>query len=183
MADHDIVDITLCVTKQCGLHTKEYKAWITRKAITPKIVKTFDTFKLFWAAKIMLLDQTSIPASMHSYEMAVINKDDSIILYGESIANFRAAYAATQESVKTQGLMIVSMQAKLQAMQQYCMVLQQQLPPATYALQQQQCGHCRWMHCTKQGGDGRYEAPVNQQPATVGQCPMQPPTPFKRYKN
>jgi hypothetical protein len=113
--------------------------------------------------------------------MAVVNNDDFVILYGESIANFGAAYAATQESVKTQGSMITAMQGQLQAMQQYCMALQQQPPPATYTLQQQQqqqqCGHCGLPRRTMQGGGGRCIAPAYPQRATVGQHPMQPPTP------
>jgi hypothetical protein len=183
MADHDIIDIRLRFIKQCRLYPKEYKAWIARKAVTPRIVEKFDTFKLFWAAKITLINQMAIPASMHCYGMAAVNNNDSVILYSESIANFGATYAATQESMKTQGSTIVLMQAQLQAMQQYCMVLQQQPPPATYALQQQQRGHRRSLHHTFQCGGGGHTAPAYPQPATAGQCPMQPPMPFKRYKN
>jgi hypothetical protein len=130
MADCDIVNIGLQVIKQCGLYAKEYKAWIAREAITPRIIKTFDTFKLFWAAKITLINQMAIPTSMHGYTMAAVNNDESVTLYGEWITNFGAAYTATQKSVKTQGSTIASMQAQLQAMHQYCMELQQQ-PPLT----------------------------------------------------
>ena len=77
----------------------------------------------------MLVNQTAVPASLHGYGMAAVNDDNTVALYGESIANFGAAYAATQESVKTQGTTIASMQTQLQAMQQYCMGLQQQPPP------------------------------------------------------
>jgi hypothetical protein len=38
------------------LYAKEYKVWIVHEAVTPKIVKTFDTFKFFWAAKITLVN-------------------------------------------------------------------------------------------------------------------------------
>jgi hypothetical protein len=65
MANCDIVDISLCVIKQCGFYAKEYKAWIIREAVTPRIVKMFNTFKSCWAAKIMLANQTAIPTSMH----------------------------------------------------------------------------------------------------------------------
>jgi hypothetical protein len=128
MNDVDIVDIGLCIIKQCGMYGKEYKAWITCEAIHPHIVKTFDTFKTFWAAKIMLVNQTAIPASLLGYGMAAVNDDNSIISYSKLIANFGAAYAATQESVKAQGTTIALMQGQLQAMQQYCMALQQQPP-------------------------------------------------------
>jgi hypothetical protein len=74
----------------------------------------------------------AIHMSMHGYGMATVNDDNFVILYGELIANFGAAYAATQESVKTQGLTIALMQGQVQTMQQYCMALQQQPPrPST----------------------------------------------------
>jgi hypothetical protein len=135
MDDRDIINISLRIIKHCRLYAKEYKVWIARKAVTPRIIETFDTFKLCWAAKITLVNQTGVPASMHGYGMAAVNNDDSIILYGESVANFGAVYAATQEMVKTQGSTIALMQSQLQAMQQYCMAQQQQPPPAIYAPQ------------------------------------------------
>jgi hypothetical protein len=113
MNDVDIVDIGLCIIKQCGMYGEEYKAWIARKAVRPHIVETFDTFKKFWVAKIMLVNQTGIPASLHWYGMAAVNNDDSVVSYGELIVNFGVAYAATQESVKAQGTTIVSMQGQL----------------------------------------------------------------------
>jgi hypothetical protein len=69
---------------------------------------------------------------MHGYGMAVVNDKDSVVLYGELIANFGAAYTATQESVKAQGTTIASMQGQMQATQQYCMALGQQ--PSTQHL-------------------------------------------------
>ncbi len=47
MNNVDIIDIGLRIIKQCGMYGKEYKAWITREAICPRIVKTVDTFKRF----------------------------------------------------------------------------------------------------------------------------------------
>jgi hypothetical protein len=38
MANRNIVDIGLHVIKQCGMCAKEYKAWIARKAIHPRII-------------------------------------------------------------------------------------------------------------------------------------------------
>ncbi len=119
------------------MYGKEYKAWIACKTVRPHIIKTVNMFKMFWATKITLVNQTAI-ANMHGYRMAAMNNDDSVILYGESIANFGAAYAAMQESMKSQGTAIASMQGQLQAMQQYCMALGQQPPPGIYTLQQQQ---------------------------------------------
>jgi hypothetical protein len=164
------------------MYGKEYKAWIARKAIRPHIVETFDTFKTFWAVKITLVNQTAIPASLHRYRMATVNNDDSVVSYGKSIANFRAAYTTTQESVKAQGTTIALMQGQLQAMQQYCMALQQQPPLAIYAPQQQQRGH-RGLGRQPSTGHG-YQAPTCPQPGLGGgQRPLLPPTPFKRFEN
>jgi hypothetical protein len=129
MNDVDIVNIRLHIIKQCKMYGKEYKAWIACKAVCPCTVKMVNTFKTFWAAKITLINQTAIPASMHGYEMVAVNNDNSVTLYGEPIANFGAAYAAMQESVKSQGAMIASMQGQMQAMHQYCMALGHQPPP------------------------------------------------------
>jgi hypothetical protein len=117
MNDLDIVDIGLRIIKQCGMYGEEYKAWIARKVICPHIVEMFDTFKMFWAAKNMLVNQTVIPTGLHGYGMAAMNDDDSIVSYGESIVNFGAAYAATQELVKAQGTTIALVQGQLQVMQ------------------------------------------------------------------
>jgi hypothetical protein len=100
------------------MYAKENKAWIARKAICPRIVKTFDSSKTFRAARITLVNQTPVPASQYRYGMAATNNKYSIVLYGESSANFGATYAATQESVKLQGMMIASMQNQLNYMSQ-----------------------------------------------------------------
>jgi hypothetical protein len=47
MNDVNIVNISLCIIKQCGMYGKEYKAWIAREAIRSHIVKTFGMFKTF----------------------------------------------------------------------------------------------------------------------------------------
>jgi cysteine synthase len=88
-------------------------------------------------AKITLVNQTSIPASQYGYRMAATNDNNFYISYGESIANFGAAYAITQESVKSQGTTIASMQGQLNAMTQYCMALQQQSTPTNHVAQHQ----------------------------------------------
>jgi hypothetical protein len=129
IVNRDIVNIGIRVIKRCGLYAEEYKSWIARATATPHITETLDTFKTIWADKITLVNQTTIPASSHGYGMVAVNNEDTVASYGESIANFGAAYAATQESVKTQGTTIVALQTQLQAMQQYCMGLQQQPPP------------------------------------------------------
>jgi hypothetical protein len=74
--------------------------------------------------------------------MAAIDNDSgSIALYGKSMANFGAAYAETQETMKSQTDSLAAIQAQLVGLQQFCMAVgQQQLPPNNiyYALQQQQ---------------------------------------------
>jgi hypothetical protein len=50
--------------------------------------------------------------------MAATNDEKSVVSYGETIANFGATYAATQEPVKLQGTMIALMQNQLNAMSQ-----------------------------------------------------------------
>jgi hypothetical protein len=69
--------------------------------------------------------------------MAAINNNDSVVSYGESIANFGATYATTQELVKLQGTTIASMQHQLNAMSQYCMVLQLESTQTNHAAQHQ----------------------------------------------
>ncbi len=184
MADRNIVDIGLRVIKRCGMYAEEYKAWIAREFKRPRIVKTFDTFKMFWVAKITLVNQMAVPASMHGYGMAVVNDNDTVVLYGELIANFGTVYAATHESVKSHSSTIALMQCQLRAMQQFCMALQQSNPPpTTYAPQQQQRGHHGSLHCNTSGGTGGgYLAPAYQQPTTVERH-LQPFTPFKRFGN
>jgi hypothetical protein len=86
----------------------------------------------------MLVNQTAIPASLHSYGMATVNDNNaSVVSYGKSTANFGVAYTATQESVKTQGLAIATLQGQVNAIQQYCMAIQQQPPPTIHVAQQQ----------------------------------------------
>ena len=69
---------------------------------TPPIFKTVDSFKEYWADVIALVNQTAAPASQHGYSMAAMDDDASTASYSESLANFGAAYAATQESMKAQ---------------------------------------------------------------------------------
>jgi len=57
--------------------------------------------------------------------MNVMDNDTSIASYGESIANFSAAYAATQESMKSQATTMAAMQGQLANIQQFCMAVNQ----------------------------------------------------------
>ncbi len=102
MNDFNIVDIGLRIIKRCGMYGKEYKAWIACKAVRPCIVETVDTFKKNWTTKIIRVNQTTIPASIHGYRMAAVNNDYSVVSYGKLIANFGTAYTSTQELVRSQ---------------------------------------------------------------------------------
>jgi hypothetical protein len=94
--DRKVINIGLCVIKRCGMYSKEYKNWIARENESPPIVKTINSFKEYWAAAISLVNQTAIPAANHGYSMNAMDDDTFIALYSKSIANFGAAYAATQ---------------------------------------------------------------------------------------
>ena len=186
MNDGDVIDIGLRVIKRCGMYSEEYKQWIAREAISPKVIETFDSFKKFWADKIALVNQTAIPASLHGYGMAAVNDDDATInSYSESIANFGVAYAATQESVRTQGMTIAALQSQLGAMQQYCMAVQQQQqqqPPNTvYAHNQnpnnRRGGRRNNNNPNSGGGNNGYQAPGGDR------RPAMPATPYKRFEN
>jgi hypothetical protein len=183
LANCGIVNIVLRSIKQCGMYAKEYKAWIACKAIYPRIVKTFDSFKTFWVAKITLVNQTAIPASQYGYGMAATNNDDSVVSHGETILNFGAAYTATQESVKWQGTTITSMQNQLNPMSQYCMALQQQATLTNHASQHQHSASNSWcglaQHNRNGGSSGGYQQPVYLQPGAMGQCLDYTPTPYK----
>ena len=99
-----------------------------------------DSFKGFWSNAITLVNQTSIPALQYGYGMAAMDDDGgSITLHGESLANFGAAYAATQETVKSQADSISTIQVQLVGLQEFCMAVRQQQPPPNniyYAPQQ-----------------------------------------------
>jgi hypothetical protein len=134
MEECDIIDIGLCMIKCCGMNAKEYKAWIgmenAGQLALPRVKQTLDSFKGFWSNAITLVNQTSVPALQHGYCMAAIDKDGgSIALYRESMANFGAGYAATQETVKSQTNSLAAIQAQLVGLQQFCMAVGQQQPP------------------------------------------------------
>jgi hypothetical protein len=138
MDDCDIIDISLRVIKRCGIYSEEYKNWIARKNETPPIIETIDSFNEYWADAIALVNQTAVPALQHGYGMAAMDNDASIASYSELLANFGAAYTATQESMKTQAATMAAMQGQLTNIQQFCMAIGQQPPPNIYAPPQQQ---------------------------------------------
>ena len=134
MDDRDVINIGLRVIKHCGMHSKEYKNWIARKNESLPIREMIDSFKEYWANMIVLVNQTAAPALQHGYNMAAMEDDTLIASHSESLANFGAAYAATQESMKAhQTTTMATMQGQLTNIQQFCMAVGQQPPPNIYA--------------------------------------------------
>jgi hypothetical protein len=166
MEERDIIDISLRVIKCCGMYAKEYKAWIGIKnagqLASPRVKQmlNLDSFKGFWSNAITLVNQMSVPASQHGYGMvAMDNNGGSIASYGESLANFGAAYAATQETVKSQADSLSAIQAQLAGLQQFCMAVGQQQPPPNniyYTPQQQQRRHNNSRNNCGGGGGGGF---------------------------
>jgi hypothetical protein len=65
MEDRDVINIGLHIIKHCGMYSKEYIKWISRRNAVPQIVKMIDSFKEYWTNMIALVNQTAIPASQH----------------------------------------------------------------------------------------------------------------------
>jgi hypothetical protein len=155
MKDLDVINIGLGVIKWCGMYSKEYKNWITCKSETPAIIEMIDSFKKYWARAITLINQTSIPAVQHGYGMAAMDNDALHASYSELLPNFGAAYAAMQETIKTQATSMAAMQGQLANIQQFCMAVGQQPPPTIYApTQQQHMSNNRRGRCNGGGHDG-----------------------------
>jgi hypothetical protein len=196
--NRNVIGISLRVIKGCGMYSEEYKNWIARENKTPPIRETINSIKEYWADAIALVKQTAAPASQHGYGMAAMDDDASIASYSESLANFGAAYAAMQESMKSQATTMAAMQGQLTNIQQFCMAVGQQPLPNIYAPAQQQHtfnnrrnrrnggGHGNGGTGGSNGGGG---GSFPQQPTWFGgngagaQQPTCPPTPYKRWEN
>ncbi len=159
------------------------------------IIETIDSFKEYWARAITLVNQTSIPAVQHGYGMAARDDDALHVSYSKLLANFGAAYAATQETIKTQVTNMAAMQCQVTNIQQFCMTVSQQPSPTSYAPTQQQrmsnncCGRCNGGGHDRGYGGGNGGDGFPQQPTWFGgngagaQQPSFPPTPYKRWEN
>ncbi len=185
--------------KCCGMYAEEYNAWIgmenAGQFALPRVKQMLDSFKGFWSNAITLVNQTSNPALQHGYGMAAIdNNGGSIASYGKSMANFGAAYAVMQETVKSQTDSLAAIQAQLAGLQQFCMVIGQQQPPPNniyYAPQQQQCCHKNSRNNRRGRGGGGFngngggypQQPTLHQGQQSGGHGFVRPTPYKRYKN
>jgi hypothetical protein len=113
MDDSNVINIGLRVIKHCGIYLKEYKNWISRKYAAPPIVKTINSFKEYQADAIALVNQTAGLALQHGYSVTAMDGDMLVALYGDSLAHFSAAYAAMQETMKSQADSLVAMQNQL----------------------------------------------------------------------
>ena len=112
-----------------------------------------------------------------------------------SHSHFGTAYAATQESLKSQSTTMADMQGQLTNIQQLCMAVGQQPLPNIYAPAQQQHRFNNQHNRRNGGGHGNGGTGGNngggggsfpQQPTWFGgnaQQPMRPPTPYKRWEN
>jgi hypothetical protein len=124
-----------------------------------------------------------------------MDNNTSIASYSESLANFGAAYAATQELMKAQATTMAAMQGQLTNIQQFCMAVGQQPPPNINAPSQQQPTFNNRRNRCNGGGHGNRGTGGNngggganfpQQPTWFGgnsagaQQPTRPPTPYKR---
>jgi hypothetical protein len=195
MNDCNVINIGLCLIKQCGMCSKEYKNWIACESKTPAIIKTIDSFKEYWARAIKLVNQTSISAAQHSCGMAETDNDALHASYSKLLTNFSAAYAATQETVKTQATSMAAMQGQLMNIQKFCMTVGQQPPPTIYAPTQQHhmsnnChGRCNGGGHNGGSGSSNGGGGFSQQPTWFGgnragtQQQSFPPTPFKHWEN
>ena len=133
MQDYNVINISLHVIKRCGMYSEEYKNWIARENEFPPIVETIDSFKEYWSGAIPLV-KTAAPASQHGYGMAAVANNALIALYTETMSNFGAAYAATQDLMKSQSASLAAMQGQLVNIQQFCMTVSQQPPSNIYQL-------------------------------------------------
>jgi hypothetical protein len=169
MEERDIIDIGLRVIKRCGMYSEEYKGWIARKNELPPITETVKTFKNYWSKAITLVNQMASLAVQHNYGMTAMDNNATVALYGKSIANFGAAYTATQETMMGQATSLALIQDQLVNLQQFCIAVNQQPPNNIYAPAQQQhpfnSGRSRRSRGGGRGGSGYF---VLQQPTNRG---------------
>jgi hypothetical protein len=98
------MSLTLACTSSSDVECipRSTKNEISHENAVPPIVEIIDSFKEYWANAIALDNQTAVPALQHGYGMAAMDNDASVTSYGDSLTNFDAVYANTQETVKSQ---------------------------------------------------------------------------------
>ena len=85
----------------------------------------FAAFRTFWESAVNIAVFTATPASQHGYGMSATEDDTSTTLLTDAVNNFGVAYAATQESLRSNSATINAMQAQLQML---CNVIGNQPP-------------------------------------------------------
>lgn len=186
MEERDIIDIGLRVIKRCGMYSEEYKGWIARETQSPSITETVESFKKYWSEAITLVNQMASPAVQHNYGMSAMDDDATVASYGESLANFGAAFAATQETMKSQATSLASIHGQLANLQQFCMAVgQQQQPPTNIHAPAQQQRTFNSGRSRRNGGGGRGGGGPTHGfgGGAPGGGSTRPPTPYKRYEN
>jgi hypothetical protein len=98
--------------------------------------------------------------------MTAMDDDASVASYGDLLANFGAAFAATQETMKSQGNSLVAMQNQL-ANIQLCMNVGQQPPSSGYTPAQQQR---MFTNHNKRNGEGQGNGHGFPQQPTMNYC-------------
>jgi hypothetical protein len=111
--DADIVDISIRVLHRTGLFAKEYKAWITR-GDDPCNSMTFAAFHSFWETAVNIAAFMATSASQHGYGMAADKDNASTASLTNAVNNFGAAFAATQESLRSNNASINTLQLHIQ---------------------------------------------------------------------
>ncbi len=165
MDGRNVIDIGLCIIKRCVMYAKEYNFWISHENVVPPIIEMINSIKEYIADAIALINQTAVPASQHRYGMTAVDDNAMVTLYGDSLANFGAAYAATQETLKSQADSLVAMQNQLANIQQFCMTVGQQPPSSIYTPTQQQRTFTNHNKCNKRNSGGQNSGRgVPQQP-------------------
>jgi hypothetical protein len=123
--DKNTVDINVRVLNRTGLFTKEYKMWILHGDDTSK-TNNFVPLKTFWENAVQIAVLTAIPASQHGYGMAATDDNESAHLLTYVVSNFGMAYAATQESLRSNAANILAIQGQLQML---CQAVGTSQPP------------------------------------------------------
>jgi hypothetical protein len=140
ITDKDTVDICVRVLNCTGLFAEEYKTWILQGDNAENAID-FAAFKSFWENAVQIAAFTSVLASQHGYSMVATNNDASASLT-DAVSNFGTAYAATQESLRSNTANIMAIQGQLQML---CQAVGNG-PPPPGVINYQQCPH---------GGRGR----------------------------
>ncbi len=90
----------------------------------------------FWENAVQIAAFTSVPASQHGYGMAATEEDTESLT--DAVSNFGAAYATTQESLRSTTANIAAMQGQIQML---CQAIGAGQPPPAIQYQQQQPRH------------------------------------------